>query len=69
MARLDGVSKELYEGEIKDAKRIYKGNPQYPWPTGPNRTLQFQLVNTRIVDRKVASGHKVVYINRGVFRG
>lgn len=54
MAKLDGVSVLKHADELKDfvasARKVKQG---------------FRIDNTRVVDRKVASGHKVLYVNRG----
>jgi len=53
---LDGESRLLHKDELKDfvrsARKVKQG---------------FRIDNTRIVERKVASGHKVQYVNRGSF--
>lgn len=58
MAKLDGVSVLKHADELKDfvqsARKVRK--------TG------FRIDNTRIVERKVSSGHKVQYVNRGSFQ-
>ena len=58
MSKLDGISVLKHVDELKDfvasARKIRK--------TG------FRIDNTRIVERKVASGHKVRYVNRGSFQ-
>lgn len=49
-------SKELYPGEIAGFhERMAK------------QALTFRIDNVRVVERKVSSGHKVVYVNRGSF--
>jgi hypothetical protein len=63
MAKLDGISKELYPGEaeavFRDMERRRKA---------AERT-NFRISNERMVERKVASGYKIVYKNIGDFRG
>ena len=58
MSKLDGISVLKHADELKDfvasARKVRK--------TG------FRIDNTRVVERKFASGHKVQYVNRGSFQ-
>ena len=63
MAKLDGVSKELYPGEAEGVFRNMERNRK-----AAERT-NFRISNERFVERKVASGYKIVYKNIGGFRG
>lgn len=60
MARLDNESKELYPGEAKDFWSQYRARQLAEQPA-----TNFRIA--RVVERKVASGHKVTY--KGVLRG
>lgn len=62
MAKLDGVSKELYPGE---AEGVLQGMERRR--KAAERT-NFRISNERLVERKVASGYKIVYKNIGGFR-
>jgi hypothetical protein len=63
MAKLDGVSKELYPGEAEGVFRDMERRRR-----AAERT-NFRISNERFVERKVASGYKIVYKNIGGFRG
>jgi len=63
MAKLDGVSKELYPGEAEGVFQNMERNRK-----AAERT-NFRISNERMVERKVASGYKIVYKNIGDFRG
>lgn len=80
MAKLDGVSKELYPGEIEGFKRRRTYAPTHSaadWAAlgqskaraRPDPKDDFTIRRERFVERKVASGHKIVYKNIGGFRG
>lgn len=66
MAKLDGVSKELYPGEISGFMRKYVVRRR---PAGLDPRTDFRIHEVREVERRVASGSKVVYKNKGSFRG
>ena len=63
MAKLDGASKELYPGEaegvFRDMERRRKAVER----------MNFRISIERMIERRVASGYKVVYKNIGGFRG
>jgi len=66
VAKLDGVSKTYYADEVRDfvqagIRRLRETNGGRD--VKPERG--FRIDNTRVVERKVASGHKVLYVNRG----
>jgi hypothetical protein len=63
MAKLDGVSKELYPGEAEGVFRDMERRRR-----AAERT-NFRISNERMVERKAASGYKIVYKNIGGFRG
>lgn len=63
MAKLDGMSRELYPGEAEGVFRNIERNRK-----AAERT-NFRITNERIVERKVASGYKITYKNIGGFRG
>lgn len=63
MAKLDGVSKELYPGEAEGVFRNMERNRKAV------ERMNFRISNERFVERKVASGYKIVYKNIGGFRG
>lgn len=63
MAKLDGVSKELYPGEAAGVFRKIEQNRR-----AAERT-NFRITNERVIERKVASGFKITYKNIGGFRG
>jgi hypothetical protein len=63
MAKLDGVSKELYPGEAEGVFQNMERNRKAV------ERMNFRISNERVIERKVASGHKVVYKNIGGFRG
>lgn len=63
MAKLDGIRKELYPGETEGVFRDMERRRK-----AAERT-NFRISNERIVERKVASGYKIVYKNIGGFRG
>lgn len=76
MAKLDGESRELHGGEraaffrARELRRIQQYDKSaYSFPVGLNREYNFRLVNTRVVERRVSSGHKVLYSNRGIYHG
>lgn len=62
MARLDGESKELYPGERDAMLRAIEARH------GVRRKSDFRIAEVREVERRTASGHKVVYNSRGFFR-
>lgn len=63
MAKLDGASKELYPGEAVGVFRKIEQNRR-----AAERT-NFRITNERMIERKVASGFKIIYKNIGGFRG
>lgn len=63
MAKLDGASKELYPGEAEGVFRKIEQNRR-----AAERT-NFRITNERVIERKVASGFKIIYKNIGGFRG
>lgn len=66
MAKLDGVSKTYYADEVRDF--VQAGIRRLKLTDGgrnPEPQRGFRIDNTRVVERKVASGHKVQYVNRG----
>lgn len=63
MPKPDLVSKELYPGEAEAVFRDMERRRRAV------ERMNFRISNERIVERKVASGHKVVYKNIGGFRG
>ena len=63
MAKLDGMSRELYPGEAEGVFRNIERNRK-----AAERT-NFRITNERVVERKVASGYKITYKNIGGFRG
>jgi len=58
MGKLDGVSRELYPGETKIMREKLARHQARD---------NFTIRETRIVERKTASGHKVLYKMRGYF--
>lgn len=59
MSKLDGASKTYYADEVRDFVQAGIRRLQ------ASRGKGFRIDNTRLVERKVASGHKVIYVNRG----
>lgn len=60
MAKLDGVSKLYYHDEVRDFVAAGIAKLQATQKRG------FAIRNMRLVERKVSSGQKVLYVNRGV---
>lgn len=69
MAKLDGQSHEMYPGEAADFFKALEAKNASITGLPRKRKDDFQLSEVRLVDRKVASGHKVLYRIRGFFRG
>lgn len=63
MAKLDGMSRELYPGEAEGVFRNIERNRK-----AAERT-NFRITTERVIERKVASGFKITYKNIGGFRG
>lgn len=58
-------SRELYAGE---AGEFFHLTVKKKIGLGIRREHDWRIDNRREVERKVASGHKVTYVNRGSFR-
>ena len=68
MARLDGVSKELYPGERSAMLERAAETRRLMELRYPSERDNFRLVEVRHVER-MASGFKIIYLTRGFFRG